>query len=94
MTKANKQTGLISGSLLMWARQEIALGVYGTAVPTLPRVALQGPCGAFPAVNDRCTAMMLTWPWWSLEGSLLAGVVRRIGCSPKKEVPVFVVTPQ
>jgi hypothetical protein len=61
--------------------------VYGTAVPTPPQVALWGPCGSFIAVNDRCAAMMLTWPWWSLEG-LLAGA-RRIGHSPKKEVLVF-----
>jgi hypothetical protein len=50
--KAGDQTGLASGSLLTQARQEIALGVYGTDVPTLLRVALQGPCGAFPAVDD------------------------------------------
>ncbi len=93
MAKADNQTGLASGSLLMRARQEITLGVFGTAVPTLPRVTLWGPCGAFPAVNDWRAAMMLTWPWWSLEGSLLVGV-HRIGHSPKKEVLVFVVTPQ
>ncbi len=84
MAKADDQTGLASGSLLTWARQEIALGVYGTAVPTPPRVALRGPCGSFPAIDDPCVAMILTWPWWSLEGSLLA-VVRRIGHSPKKK---------
>ncbi len=93
MAKADNQTGLASGSLLTWARQEIALGVYGTAVPTPPRVPLWGPCGAFPAVNDQHAVMMPTWPWWSLEGSLLAGV-RKIGHSPKKEVLVFIVTPQ
>ncbi len=84
MAKADNQTGLASGSSLAWARQGIAFGVYGTAVPTSPRVALQGPCGSFPAVNDPHVAMMLTWPWWSLEGFLLAGV-RRIGHSPKKK---------
>jgi hypothetical protein len=72
------------GSLPARVRQEVALGVYGTAVPTPPRVALQGPCGAFPAVNEWHIAMMLTWPWWSLEGSLLMGV-RRIDYSPKKK---------
>jgi hypothetical protein len=84
VAEADNQTGLHSGSLLMRAHQEIALGVYGTVVPTLPRVALWGPCGAFPAIDDWCVAMMLTWPWWSLEGSLLTGV-RRIGHSPKKK---------
>jgi hypothetical protein len=84
MAKVDDQTGLASGSLLTQARQEIALGVYGTAVPTPPQVALWGPCGSFPAINDWGVAMMLTWPWWSLEGSLLAGV-RRIGQSSKKK---------
>ncbi len=93
MAKANDQTGLTSGSLLTRARQEIAFRVYGTAAPTPPRVTLRGPCGAFPAVNDWHAGMMLTWPWWSLEGSLLAGV-HRISHSPKKEVLVFVPTPQ
>ncbi len=79
MAKADNQTGLASGSLPTQARQEIALGVYGTKVPTPPRVALGGPCGSFIAVDDWRAAMMLTWPWWSLEG-LLAGA-RRIGHS-------------
>ncbi len=92
MAKANDQTGLASGSSPTRARQEITLGVYGTAVPTPPRVALWGPCGSFIAVDDWCAAMMLTWPWWSLEGLLMGA--RRIGHSPKKEVPVFVVTPK
>ncbi len=87
MTKANDQTGLASGSLPTWARQEIALGVHGTAVPTPPRVALWGPCGSFTAVDDWLAAMMLTWPWWSLEG-LLAGA-HRIGHSPKKKSSRF-----
>jgi hypothetical protein len=93
VAEADNQTGLASGSSLTRARQENALGVYGTAVPTPPRVALRGPCGSFPAVDDWHVVMILTWPWWSLEGSLLAGI-RRIGHSPKKEVLVFVVTPQ
>ncbi len=84
MAKADNQTGLASGSVLMQAHQGIALGVYGTAVPTPPRVALRGPCGSFPAVNDRHVAMMLTRPWWSLEGSLLVGM-HRIGHSQKKK---------
>ncbi len=92
MAKADDQTGLASGSSPTRACQEIALGVYGTAVPTPPRVALRGPRGSFIAVNDRRAAMMLTWPWWFLEG-LLAGA-RRIGHSPKKEVLIFVVTPK
>ena len=92
MAKADDQTGLASGSLPMRARQEIALGVYGTAMPTLPRVTLWGHCGAFPAIDDWSVAMMLTWPWWSLEG-LLAGTCR-VGYSPKIKVLVFVVTPK
>jgi hypothetical protein len=43
VAKANDQTGFASGSLPMQACQEIALGVYGTAVPTPPRVMLWGP---------------------------------------------------
>ncbi len=82
MAEADNQTGLASGSLPMWARQEI-VGVYGTAVPTLPQVTLRGPRGSFIAINDRRAGMMLTWPWWSLEG-LLAGA-HRIGHSPKKK---------
>jgi hypothetical protein len=93
VAKANNQTGLASGSLLMQVHKEIALRIYGTAAPTPLQVTLWGPCGAFPAVDDQCAAMMLTWPWWSLEGSFLAGV-RRIGHSPKKEVLVFIITPQ
>jgi hypothetical protein len=92
VAKANDQTGLTSSSSPMRARQEIALGVYGTAVPTPPQVALRGPCGSFIAINDQHVAMMLTRPWWSLEG-LLAGACR-IGHSKKKEVFVFVVTPK
>ncbi len=88
MAKADDQTGLASSSSPMRARQEIALGVYGTAVPTPPRVALRGPCGSFIAVDDRRAAMMLNGPWWSLEG-LLAGT-RRIVHAPKKKF--FVVT--
>jgi hypothetical protein len=84
VAEANDQTGLASSSLPMQVRQEIALGVYGTAVPTQPQVTLWGPCGAFSAVDDWRVVMMLPWPWWSLEGSLLVGV-RRIGHSPKKK---------
>jgi hypothetical protein len=92
VAKADNQTGLASGSLPTWAHQEIALGVYSTALPTPPPVALWGPHGSFTAVNDWCAAMMITWPWWSLE-ALLAGA-HRIGQSPKKEVLVFVVMPK
>ncbi len=64
VAKANDQTGLAFGSLLTRACQEIALGVYGTAVLTPLRVALRGPCGSFPTINDQHVAMLLTWPWW------------------------------
>jgi hypothetical protein len=84
VAKVNDQTGLASGSLPTRAHQEIAFGIYGTSVPTLPQVALRGSCGAFPAVDEWHVAMMLTWPWWSQEGSLLAGA-RRIDHSPKKK---------
>ncbi len=83
VAEANDQTGLASDSSPTRARQEIALGVHGTAVPTPPRVALWGPSGLFIAINDWHAAMMLTWPWWSLEG-LLAGAPR-IGHSQKKK---------
>jgi hypothetical protein len=62
VAKADNQTGLASSSSLTQARQKIAVGVYGTAVPTLLQVALWGPCGAFPTINDWRVAMMLTWP--------------------------------
>ncbi len=88
MAKAEGHTGLASGSLPTWVRQEIALGVYDTVVQTLPQVALWGPCEAFPAVDDWHVAMMLTWPWWSLQGSLLAGVCR-IGHSPKMKLSIL-----
>jgi hypothetical protein len=60
VAKADNQTGLVSGSLPTRARQEIALGVYGTAVPTPPRVALWGPHESFIAVDDGRAVMMLT----------------------------------
>ncbi len=75
VAKADNQTGIASGSALTWAHQEIALGVYGLAGPTLPRVAFWSPCEAFPAMDEGCVAMALTWPWWSLEGLFLAGRV-------------------
>jgi hypothetical protein len=43
VAEADDQTGLASSSSPMRARQEIALGVYGTAVPTPPQIALWGP---------------------------------------------------
>jgi hypothetical protein len=43
VAEADNQTGLASGSLPTQGRQEISLGVYGTAVPTPPQVALWGP---------------------------------------------------
>ncbi len=84
VVEANNQTGRASGSLPTRACQEIALGVYGTAVPTLRQVGLWGLWGSFPTVNDLRVAKMQTWPWWPLEGSLLAGACR-IGHSPKKK---------
>ncbi len=92
MAKADDQTGLTFGSSPMQARQRIALGVYGTAVPTLLRVALRGRRGSSTAVNDRRAAMMLTWSWWSLEGWLVGTC--RIVHLQKKEVLVFIVTPK
>ncbi len=92
VAEADNQTGLASGLSQTQVHQEIVLGVHGTAVPTPSRVALRGPCGLFTAINDWRAEMMLTWPWWSLEG-LLAGA-RRIGHSPKEEFLVFVVTPK
>ncbi len=62
VAEADNHTGVASGLLPTRARQGIALGVYGTAMPTLPQFALWGPCGLFPAINDQRTAMMLTWP--------------------------------
>jgi hypothetical protein len=87
MAKANNQTGLASGTSPPQACQEVALGVNRPICPTLLQVALWGPCGAFPTINERCVAMML------MEGSLLEGA-RRISHSPKKEVLDLVVTPQ
>jgi hypothetical protein len=87
VAKADDQSGLASGSSPTRARQEIALGVYGTAVPTPLQVALWGPHGSLFAADDQCAAMMLTWPCWSLEG-LLAGA-RRIGHSQKKRSSHF-----
>ncbi len=87
---------------LMWPKRTTRLGLLlahrqrgraRTAVPTPPQIALRGFCGSFPAVDDQHVAMMLTWPWWSQEGSLLTGM-RRIGHSPKKEDLVFFVTLQ
>jgi hypothetical protein len=92
VANADNHLGLASGSSPTRARQEIALGVYCTAVPTPLQDALRGPRGSFTAVDDQHAAMMLTWPCWSLEG-LLAGA-HRICHSPKKEVLVFVVTPK
>ena len=75
VAKADNQTWLTSGSVLMRAHQEIALGVYGLAGPTPPWFALQGPWEAFPTLDERHVVMTLTWPWWSLEGSILTGRV-------------------
>ncbi len=59
-------------------------GIAGKTVIKLIQEEKGGPCGSFPAINDRRVAMMLTWPWWSMEGSLLAGIPR-IGHSLKKK---------
>jgi hypothetical protein len=84
VAKADDQTGLASGSSPTRAHQEIARGVYGTAVPTPPRFTRWGLCGSFHAIDDQGVGMMLTWPWWPLEGSLLVGACR-IGHSPKNK---------
>jgi hypothetical protein len=69
MDYANYQTRLPFCLVLVRPHQEIALGVYGLVGPPPQQVTLRGPLGAFPAVNNWHVAMMLTWPWWSLEGS-------------------------
>ncbi len=43
--------------------------MYGLARATLPRVALRGPLGKYPRVDNRRVRIALTWPWWSLKGS-------------------------
>ncbi len=88
VVKADDQTWVTSGSFPPWACQEITLGVYSTTVPTLLQVALWGPWGAYPTVNDQQVAMPLTWPWWSLEDSLLAGT-HIISHSPKKKFSIL-----
>ncbi len=67
---ADNQTGLFFSVVLAHSHQEIALGVYRLVGPTLLEVTFQGPCGACIAVYDWHAAMTLTWPWWSLGGSL------------------------
>ena len=67
--KPTVSLGSLFGAALVCAHQGIALGVYGLACATPPQVALWGPLGKFPHVDDRRVAKMLTWPWWSLEGS-------------------------
>ncbi len=57
------------GSLLTWHLCTRHFGVYGLVGPTLPQVALQGPRGAFPAIDDWSVDMALTWPWWFLQCS-------------------------
>jgi hypothetical protein len=73
VANVDNQTGLASGSALMRAHQEIALGLCGLTGPTLLQVALWGSWGVFSAVNEQCVVMTLTWTWLSLEGSILAG---------------------
>jgi hypothetical protein len=73
VAKADDKSGLASGYALTFAYQEIALGVYGLVGTTPSRVTLRGPCRAFSAVDEQRVAITLTWPWWSLEGSILAG---------------------
>ena len=72
------------------AHQGLARGVYGLASPTPPRVVLRGPWGSNIAVDDWRVAVMLTWPWWSLEGSR----DRARFTTALSSVGVFVVTPQ
>ncbi len=68
MDYANNKTGLFSSLAIARAHPGIALRVHRPAGPTLPQVALWGPCGAFSTVNDWQLVMTLAWPWWSLEG--------------------------
>ncbi len=65
--------GLLLALAPMWALQEIALGVYRPVCQTPPQVALWDLCGAFPAINERCVAMILICAWWSQEGSCARG---------------------
>ncbi len=66
---ANDQTGLPLGAALARAHQGLARGVYVLVSPTPPRVVLWGPWGSIISIYDWCAVMMLTRPWWSLEGS-------------------------
>ncbi len=93
IAKDDNQTGLASPSSPPWACKEIALGLFSTVVPTLLRVALQGSFGAFPAIDEWCVAMMLTWPWWSLEGSCLRVHVE-LATLQKEALVLDVVPPQ
>ncbi len=88
VAKANGQTGLASGSALTWAHWEIALGVYCLMGPTPPRVTLWSPWRVFPAVNEQRVAMTLAWPWWSLEGLILAGRIE-LATQLKKKVSIL-----
>ncbi len=90
--KSDGQAGLPFGAALARVHRGIALGVYGLARATPPRVALWGPLGQYPRVDDRRAVKTLTWPWWSLEGLLSQLLLLKMAALPS--VGVFVVTPQ
>ncbi len=66
------QTRLPISAALARVHHGLAHRVFGLLGPTLPQVALRGLRGAFVAVDDRRVAMVLTRPWWSLEGLAVA----------------------
>jgi hypothetical protein len=86
------QAGLPFGAALARAHRGIALGVCVIACALLPRVALRGPFGQFPRVDDRAGCKTLTWPWWSLEGRLSRLLPLKMAAL--SSFGVFVLTPQ
>jgi len=91
--ESDGQAGLPFGTALSRAHRDIALGVYRLARATPPRVALRGPLGRFPRVDDQRVLKTLTWPWWSLEG-LLSQLAPLENGRLRPSVGVFVLTPQ
>ncbi len=84
--ESNGQAGLPFGAALARAHWGIALGVYGLARATPLRVALWGPLGQFPRVDDRRVVKTLTWPWWSLESLLLRLLLLEMAVLPPVDV--------
>ncbi len=83
------------GSLLVQhlrMHRGIVLRVYKLTCTTLLQVALQGPLGQFPHVNDWQVVKTLTWPLWSLEDLLLWLLLLIMAAF--LSVGIFVVTPQ